>query len=478
MTHVKNKDTLSITDLPLMDENDKTLINDYNLLLDSKFTNFQKKNKRCLALTKAGLICLYSKLDLQCKDPKSQKYKNNIFTENNILCKLHSKKKYKPEYVVVYIHNHDNHDNDPDSEKHIIAYPYKNKEQYNKDIEIYKQELKDIYSESLKKIKQIIICKVCNDTFTHNELIKCSNTTCDNKHLVCSSCLYGYINSQIANNIGTYDCMFNKAEKCNGTYTITSINKIFNVDHVVDVGNKLSIWQELVNLTDIYKMSNICDNYKICPLCRKWGCIFEPDPRIENADAADNHNSNIECMKCKLKWCTLCNRETHIGNSCYKLNFTDKETLEECIHIIDNRIQDIISKVLTHKCSTCSCAYTKEEGCNLMTCAQCGGMTCYLCNAKLYYKEGRGKYWHFIGHELSDSDTTCVLWNSNSIGADRDDKDGNKDYNNKKIISEIMLFLSKNNEKIKKIIYDRIIFLYEKDNEFAFIIEEFRSVYM
>jgi len=484
MTHVKNKDTLSITDLHLMDENDKTLINDYNLLLDSKFQNFQKNNKRCLALTNSNS---------QCKYYKSLIYKNNVWVEKHILCKLHCKKKYKPDYVVVFIHNHDNHgnhDNDPASEKHIIAYPYKNKEQYNKDIEIYKQELKDIYSESLKKIKQIITCKVCNETFTHNELIKCSNTTCDNKHLVCSSCLYGYINSQISNNIGTYDCMFNKAEKCNGTYTITSINKLFDVDHV---GNTLSIWQELVNITDIYKMANICDNYKICPLCRKWGCIFEPDPQIENADADNDNdnNSNIECMNCKLQWCTLCNRATHIGNSCYKLNFTDKETPEQYIHIIDNRIQDIISKVLTHKCSTCSCAYTKEEGCNLMTCAQCGGMTCYLCNAKIYYKAGRGKYWHFIGHELSDSDAKCHLWNRTSDDSDvsdvrdvrdvREDKDcrnGNKDYNNKKIISEIMLFLSKNNDKTKKIIYDRIMFLYEKDNEFTFIIEKFRSVYM
>ena len=470
MTHNEQLDSINITD-----ENDKTLINDYNLLLDSKFTNFQtfqKKNIRCLALTKS---------DTQCKNYSSSVYKNGVWIQKHILCKLHCKKKHKPDYIIVYIHNHDphdKHDNLIDGEKHLIAYPYKNKDQCNKDREIYKQELKDIYIENLKKIKQIKTCKVCNDTFTHSELIKCSKLDCDNKHLVCSSCLYGYINSQIFNNIGTYDCMFNKAEKCNGTYTFTSVGKVFGMDGMDGIdGNKLSTWLELVNITDICKMSNICDNYNICPLCRKWGCIFEPEPRIDNSDATDAYN-NIECMNCKLKWCTLCKRETHIGKSCYKLNFTNKETLEQCIHIIDNRIQDIISKILTHKCSTCGYAYIKPEGCNLVSCEHCGGMTCYLCNAKLYYKEERGKYWHFIGNEFSDIDATCILWNSNSIGADRKDKDGNKNYNNKKIISEIMLFLSNNIEfkNTHKLIFERILFLYKKDNEFTYIIDELKKL--
>ena len=47
-----------------------------------------------------------------------------------------------------------------------------------------------------------------------------------------------------------------------------------------------------------------------------------------------------------------------------------------------------------------------------MVCAHCSGMTCYLCNTKLYYKEGKGKYWHFAGHEFSDPDAVCTIWNN------------------------------------------------------------------
>jgi hypothetical protein len=453
---------------------DTTISNEaieYSKLLDSKFVNFQKNyNRCCMALTH---------LDLQCK--------NRYYTvDNHILCKLHRKKKYKPEFVIVYIDNNDNNtESDSSSNKHIIAYPYKNKEQYYKDIELYKKELKDMYSVNWGKIKEITTCNVCSDTFIHNELIKCSNITCDNKHIICDSCLSGYIDSQISNDIGTYECMFNKTDKCNGVYNSTIFNTILakyvkNEPDVKDNSyDKLMKWQELVTITDIFKMSNICDNYIICPLCRKWGCILEIDPR--NTDPI-----NIQCMNCNLKWCNSCKREEHRGSSCYKLIFKANESEEEQIQLIDTMIINSITKALTHNCSTCGCAYIKEEGCNLMICSHCGGMSCYLCDAKIYYKEGRGKYWHFVGHELSDPDTTCLIWNSTSD--DDEEKQGNTDYNNNRIISEFILFIKHNIKKISKIIYNRILVLCEKYNilyiqeimielnadDFSFIPEKYR----
>jgi len=431
-----------------MDTIDNTILNDYNEysnMIDSKIANFYKNSKRrCMALTH---------LDVQCK------YTHDI-VNHHILCTLHRKKKYTPEYVIVYIDNYT--ETDSSSNKHIIAYPYKNKEQYSKDIETYKKELKDTYIENLDKIKEITICKVCSDIFIHDELIKCSNTTCDNKHLICASCLSGYLDSQISNDIGTYECMFNKAEKCNGEYKPTIVNTILtkNEKDVKDV--KLLKWKELVTITDIFKMANICDNYIICPLCRKWGCILEIDP-------SSTEPINIECMNCKLNWCNLCKREAHVSSSCYTLKFKKNESEDMRIQIIDTMIKDIISKALTHKCSTCGCAYIKEEGCNLMVCSHCGGMTCYLCNAKIYYKEGRGKYWHFVGHELSDPGTTCFVWNNNAN--DGKEKQGNTEYNNDKIIRELVQFILNNYENIRKIIYKRILFLYELDDEFNFIVK-------
>jgi len=466
----------------ILDKEDKEDIelNEYSKLIDSQFISFQKNNEYCCkALTHSNLQCKNSSYDYNYK---TKTYKKQL------LCKLHRNKKYSPDYSIVYIHN-DNHTkkngrviHKTNDDTHIIAYPYKNKEQYYKDIDIYKQELKDNYVQNLIKIKQITTCKVCNDIFTNNDLIKCSYSTCDNKHLVCSSCLIGYIDSQIANNIGTYECMFNKADKCNGEYKPSIVNEIIHNDTKDD---KLSKWTELVNITDIYKLSNICDNYIICPLCRSWGCILEIEP-------GNNEPINIKCLNCNLEWCNLCKRQAHNDSSCYKLIFTDTETLEKRTSIVDTMIQNIITKTLTHTCSTCSSAYIKEDGCNLMNCSRCGGMSCYICNTKIYYKEGRGKYWHFVGHELSEIGATCSLWNKSDDagnggagnagaygGAAIDEaniiKKGNVEYNTKKIITELILFLghNHNSETIQQLIYNRIRCLYEKDEEYKFITEEF-----
>ena len=178
-------------------------------------------------------------------------------------------------------------------------------------------------------------------------------------------------------------------------------------------------------------------------------------------------------MNCTLKWCNLCKREAHKGSSCYKLIFKDAESDDMRIQIIDTMIQNSISKALTHTCSTCGAAYIKEEGCNLMMCSHCGGMSCYLCSAKIYYKEGRGKYWHFAGHEFSEPDSKCLTWNNTVNGVE---KQGNTEFNNDKIIRELVLFIINNNEYISKSIYNRILFLYEKDDEFNFIVKKLKEL--
>ena len=436
-------------------------LNEYEILIRFKQSQFFK-SLYCKALTTANNQCCH--------------FTNNT---NEIFCTLHKKRKFKPKHIIVDIKYSimkdikSYHPRFIDEKDNIITYPYKSKQNYFADIDLYISELKDKKYESLVKFKSINTCKVCCENYKHNDLIKCSSATCDNEHLTCKNCMKGYISSQITSNIGTYECMFNKSDKCNGEYSIPIIDTIFekfNVGMAESDEKKPEIkaqWIELVNITNLYKMANICDDYIICPLCRKWGCIFEPNPLAYN-------NIYINCHHCKLKWCNTCKREEHGNDSCYKLNFKEGETEEKRISIIDFMIQDIISKALTHKCSTCGCAYIKEEGCNLMVCAHCSGMTCYLCNTKLYYKEGKGKYWHFAGHEFSDHDAICTIWNN--IANDGQENQGNTNYNKKKICKEIILFMSNNNIELRKSIFGRIKFLYEKDNEFNFIITFMESL--
>ena len=137
---------------------------------------------------------------------------------------------------------------------------------------------------------------------------------------------------------------------------------------------------------------NVTDTKPLEKCCSKCG-----ETKIENMFISKR---NI-CKECRNKN----SREKYKA-----LEITENE--EQQCEIIDKMIVDIISNSVTKKCSTCGCAYIKEEGCNLMTCHKCYGMTCYLCNSKIYYKEDKGKYWHFIGYDYSDEDAVCRLHNN------------------------------------------------------------------
>ena len=457
---------------------------EYARLIDYKVATFLRNNKYCLALNKDDTRC---------------KHHIGNFSFNNILCKLHRNHKTKPKYIIVYIDNdHINKDDDDDTDdnneyndklkktsffkkysyhdnSHIFAYPYKHKSKYVTDIELYKQEAKEIANVKYIKLNELKICKVCFEDYANCDLIKCSKITCENKHGICSTCIKGYIESQISSNIGSYECMFNKFDKCRGEYTITAIDTIIDnfydteIEKYSEKNAELKTkWIELVKRTDIYKLASLCDDYVICPLCRGWGCIYESNP-------FEKDKVYIDCHNCKLKWCNICKREAHGDESgCYTLKFKPEENDEQRIQIIDVMIQNIISKALTHNCSTCGCAYIKEEGCNLMYCSHCDGMTCYICNANIYYKEGKGKYWHFAGHEYSDPDATCLTWNN--LANDGQENQGNTNYNNKKILKELINLILNNSLMTGEIIYSRIIFLYEKDIEFKFILQKMEEI--
>jgi len=368
--------------------------------------------------------------------------------DGSALCGVH--RKHKPIYVVI-----ENELQLFTNENSIMLEIQKKKKEAIETLRI-ETELKEL--ELFNSIKK---CSVCfEDVSNSSELIRCDKATPKFNHLVCKECVSKHLELLMLDGIGTNVCMFDKGDNCSGQYS----NK--DIDNILVSPEKRSKWTELVNINDIFKLASICDDYIICPLCCKWGCIFEVPPGVQI-------NFFIPCGNCNLQWCNVCKRQSHIGKSCYTLEFTDTEKVEKRISIIDHMIQEIVSKTLTHCCSTCGCSYIKEEGCNLMVCPKCEAMSCYLCNMKLYYKNNN-KYWHFAGHEFSDPDTYCELWNNKA--GDGKEYQGNTEYNIEKIRSELLLFLKSNADNIKILIAKRIIHIFEKDKQYNKIITTFIDI--
>jgi hypothetical protein len=91
---------------------------------------------------------------------------------------------------------------------------------------------------------------------------------------------------------------------------------------------------------------------------------------------------------------------------------------------------------------------------------------------KLYYKNNT-KYWHFIGHELSDPDAQCQLWNN--VAGDGKANQGNTEFNEKAVTSELMNFVSVNIKDTAILIYKRILHIYEKDEEYNNVVSTIKE---
>ncbi|XP_047069314.1 E3 ubiquitin-protein ligase RNF14-like [Lolium rigidum] len=113
-------------------------------------------------------------------------------------------------------------------------------------------------------------------------------------------------------------------------------------------------------------------------------------PRCETACLEDECNDAV-CPSCLFSFCTLCTNHRHVGKECM--------TAEERIRMLEERLKsrklqsdqkkiDEARSLQTimrdaKQCPRCKIAISKIEGCNKMSCTNCGHYFCYQCNSEI-----------------------------------------------------------------------------------------------
>ncbi|KAM0919464.1 hypothetical protein ACQ4PT_008182 [Festuca glaucescens] len=122
-------------------------------------------------------------------------------------------------------------------------------------------------------------------------------------------------------------------------------------------------------------------------------------PRCQTACLEDAGDEAV-CSSCLFSFCTLCRERRHVGVECLspgeKLLVLEKR--QKSGHAKGD-IQKLMDEVRSIKeilkdakqCPRCKMAISKIEGCNKMTCWNCGRFFCYQCNALI------SGYDHFKG---------------------------------------------------------------------------------
>ncbi|TVU15921.1 hypothetical protein EJB05_39465 [Eragrostis curvula] len=141
-------------------------------------------------------------------------------------------------------------------------------------------------------------------------------------------------------------------------------------------------WDRLVLQKTLDSMSDSMSDVVYCPRC-VIGCLEDED-------------NNAQCPECSFIFCSFCKEPCHPGKQCLtpeqKIQrrqasgrMSEREVAQELLNI-----RELYDDVML--CPKCRMAISKTEGCNKMTCGNCGQHFCFRCGKAI------SGYEHFSGN--------------------------------------------------------------------------------
>ncbi|KAI6657573.1 hypothetical protein LOD99_316 [Oopsacas minuta] len=216
-----------------------------------------------------------------------------------------------------------------------------------------------------------MLCEVCYDTKKGSEFYRMY----DCPHLYCKECLNGYCQMHVKD--GTVQNL-----KC----PTKSCDVLIHPSIVADaVGTEeFERWERLL----LERTIDTMEDMQYCPRC-------------QYPAECDYKNRQAICASCYFVFCSDCNSPWHLGNcldgeqvvqvelaKLKKSKITKEEYLSKSHALQELKRSEKFLKSTSQPCPKCRVQIHKFEGCNKVTCNQCGTSFCYLCG-------GLGGYEHF-----------------------------------------------------------------------------------
>ena len=200
---------------------------------------------------------------------------------------------------------------------------------------------------SYKKVKNYIICRICEEELSNNvnNINECEN--CHN--YFCYECLFFYIKELIRNGKYEFFC-----PDCKILFTDNKIDKIFS-------NNNSKYNDEIKNIKKLFDKNKLKKEI----LANKT-LLFCP---IKDCQGFAERKSDQKFNKCNLghKFCIKCGELWHKNGIC-----PEEEN-------IDKLFQQYYKKLKLKKCPNCGVVTLKKGGCNHITCTYCNKNWCWLC---------------------------------------------------------------------------------------------------
>ena len=213
-------------------------------------------------------------------------------------------------------------------------------------------------------------CLICFDGVADDDKFACLKC----KHTFCHSCWYEYLNEKIGNaKVSKLTCMQHGCKEI--------LNEDFILHDIEEYPDLIQKYNRFKKKLDVLENPN----KKFCPQPNCDGVAERKDEKEKYVTCDQGH-----------KFCFVCLKDWHGRKKCQ--NEIDKDFLLWK--------KDRIVK----QCPKCKFWIEKNNGCNHITCAECGYQWCWLCRGKYsstHFEPGGG----CAGLQFSDSDwaQNCFL---------------------------------------------------------------------
>ncbi|KAI0083599.1 hypothetical protein BDY19DRAFT_1031916 [Irpex rosettiformis] len=224
-----------------------------------------------------------------------------------------------------------------------------------------------------------IECACCFSEYPIRKVVQCPDA-----HLFCRDCMSSYCETKLGEHDINIICMDQSG--CKLAFTEEELKKVLS-------GKLLELYYRVKQRKEIEAAG--VENLAECPFCDYKVIIENPEERL------------FRCARdeCGVVSCRACKKPDHLPKNCEEAE-TDKK--------LDARhtVEEAMTQALIRSCPNPGCdkVFTKEAGCNKMTCTNCRTMSCYVCRKVI---KGYEHFNQAPGNSRITDATKCPLWDTN-----------------------------------------------------------------
>ncbi|KAF6751281.1 hypothetical protein DFP72DRAFT_495742 [Ephemerocybe angulata] len=193
-------------------------------------------------------------------------------------------------------------------------------------------------------------CQCCFGSYPSTDIFQCPA-----RHPFCGACIQGHAGTQLGQQKPDIRCMYTGDAECQLTFTLDTLKMCLPPPLI-------ALYQRLMQQKDL-KEANL-EGLEECPFC-SFACIME----MSLQELPTFTCQDLE--RCGVVSCRICRAKDHSGRPCASI--ADEGSGGRLA------IEEAMTRALMRTCPSCQSPFVKEDGCNKMTCPQCGALSCYVC---------------------------------------------------------------------------------------------------